>query len=64
MYINLYNVYLVGFGIAGGLGIFRLFDIFYHFPDEGVAVVLVLGHNDLKDKPQSPDNEGTFDISL
>lgn len=58
------NVYLVGFGIAGGLDIFCLFDIFHHFPDEGVTVVLVLGHNNLKDKPQSPDKEGKFDISL
>lgn len=56
-------MYLVGFGIAGGLSIFRLFDIFHHFPNEGVAVVLILGHNYLKDKPQSPDKEGEFHTS-
>lgn len=46
-------MYLVGFRISGGLGIFSLFDIFHHFPYEGVAVVLILGHDNLKDKPQS-----------
>lgn len=58
------NVYLIGFGIAGGLSIFCLFDIFHHFPYEGVAVVLILGHDNLKDKPQSPNKEGKFDISI
>lgn len=50
-------MYLVGFRISGGLGIFSLFDIFHHFPYEGVAVVLILGHDNLKDKPQSPDKK-------
>ncbi len=57
-------MYLVGFGIAGGLGIFRLFDIFHHFPYEGVTVVLILGHDNLKDEPQSPNRDGKCDISI
>ena len=56
-------MYLVGFGIGGGLGVFRLLDVFDHFPDEGVAVVLILGHDDLQHKPQSPDKEERLDIS-
>lgn len=52
------GLYLVGFGIAGGLGVFCLFDVFHHFPNEGVAVVLILAHDDLQDKPQSPNKEG------
>lgn len=49
---------LISFGVIDRLGIFRLFDVFHHFPDQGVAVVLVLGHDDLKDEPQSSDNGG------
>lgn len=60
VYVNRGNVHLIGFGVAGSLGIFRLFDILHHLPDEGVAVVLVLGHDDLKDKPQSPEQEGSL----
>lgn len=55
--------YLVGFRIGGGLGIFRLFYIFYHFSDEGVAVVLILGHDNLKDKPQSSESKANVIIS-
>lgn len=55
--------YLVGFGIGGGLGIFCLFYIFDHFADEGVAVVLVLGHDNLKDKPQSSESKANLIIS-
>lgn len=58
------KVYLVGFGVGGSLGIFCLFDIFHHFPDEGVAVVLVFGHDDLQDEPQSPEKEERFDVSM
>lgn len=55
--------YLIGFRIGGGLGIFCLFYIFYHFSDEGVAVVLVLGHDNLKDKPQSSESKANLTIS-
>jgi len=51
-------IYFVGFGVDGGLGIFCLFDIFHHFPYEGMAVVVILSHDDLQDKPQSPDKKG------
>lgn len=55
--------YLIGFRIGGGLGIFRLFHIFYHFSDEGVAIVLILGHDNLKDKPQSSESKANMIIS-
>lgn len=55
--------YLIGFRIGGGLRIFCLFYIFYHFSDEGVAVVLVLGHDNLKDKPQSSESKANLIIS-
>lgn len=55
--------YLVDFRIGGGLGIFCLFYIFDHFSDEGVAVVLVLGHDNLKDKPESSESKANLIIS-
>lgn len=65
-YVNLQMrcVYLIGLRIAGRLGIFCLLDIFHHFPDEGMAVILILGHDNFKNKPQSPEKEGEFDIRV
>lgn len=57
-------MYLVCFGVTDCLGIFRLFDVFHHFPDEGVAIVLILGHDDLKDKPKSPDNRCKYTFKV
>lgn len=57
-------LYLVGFGIIGRLGIFCLFNVLHHFSDEGVTVVLILGHDDLKDKPESSENGIVHDIIL
>lgn len=56
------NEHLIRFGIGGGLGVFRLLDVFHHFSYEGVAVVLILGHYNLEDKPQSPIQDSKFDI--
>lgn len=50
---------LIGFGVGGDLGIFSLFNILHHLSYEGMAVVLILCHNDLQNEPQSPEKEGT-----
>lgn len=58
------SVYLVGLRIIGRLGIFCLLDIFHHFSYEGVTVIFILGHYNFKNKPQSPEKEGKFDINI
>ena len=49
--------YLGGLGVVRTLGVFALLDVLHHLPQEGMAVVLVLGHQHLQHEPQAPGDQ-------
>jgi hypothetical protein len=51
------GVYLGGLHVVGTLRVLALLDVLHHLPQEGVAVVLVLGHQHLQHEPQAPAAE-------